>query len=169
MLSSSIKASACSIFTYWCGLALEHHVQFQPQGSRFGLRSVSRHKFQGAANCATRKALYPKLVQDLARLARAAPNRSCGAPARVALPSPHVRASGDMSEVEETLNRIKTHRGVSGIVIVNAESVPIRSTLDKKQTEQYSELVSQLAAKAPSWPCRLIYKLVFFCRPLFGF
>mmetsp|Transcript_97078 Transcript_97078/g.231008 ORF Transcript_97078/g.231008 Transcript_97078/m.231008 type:complete len:101 (+) Transcript_97078:50-352(+) len=55
-----------------------------------------------------------------------------------------------MSEVEETLNRIKTHRGVSGIVIVNSESLPIRSTLDKKQTEQYSELVSQLAAKARS-------------------
>ena len=55
-----------------------------------------------------------------------------------------------MSEVEETLNRIKTHKGVSGIVIVNSEGVPIRSTLDSKMTLQYSALISQLAAKARS-------------------
>mmetsp|Transcript_7449 Transcript_7449/g.18007 ORF Transcript_7449/g.18007 Transcript_7449/m.18007 type:complete len:101 (+) Transcript_7449:231-533(+) len=55
-----------------------------------------------------------------------------------------------MSEVEETLNRIKTHKGVSGIVIVNAEGVPIRSTLDLKFTLQYSSLISQLTAKARS-------------------
>ena len=68
------------------------------------------------------------------------------------------------SEVEETLNRIKTHKGVSGIVIVNAEGVPIRSTLDLKFTLQYSALISQLTAKARSvvrdldpqvgWPSR---------------
>ncbi|CAD7934887.1 unnamed protein product [Amoebophrya sp. A25] len=55
-----------------------------------------------------------------------------------------------MSEVEETLNRIKTHKGVQGIVIVNAEGVPIRSTLDLKFTLQYSSLISQLTAKARS-------------------
>ena len=55
-----------------------------------------------------------------------------------------------MSEIEETLNRIKTHKGVSGIVIVNTEGVPIRSTLDAKLTLQYSALISQLAAKARS-------------------
>eukprot|EP00913_Durusdinium_trenchii_P031842 g29820.t1 len=55
-----------------------------------------------------------------------------------------------MSEVEETLNRIKTHKGVSGIVIVNSDGVPMRSTLDSKQTLQYSALISQLAAKARS-------------------
>lgn len=54
------------------------------------------------------------------------------------------------SEVEETLNRIKTHKGVSGIVIVNSEGVPIRSTLDLKYTLQYSALISQLTAKARS-------------------
>jgi dynein light chain roadblock-type len=55
-----------------------------------------------------------------------------------------------MSEVEETLNRIKQHRGVVGIVIVNSEGVAIRSTLDSKLTLQYSSLISQLAAKAKS-------------------
>ncbi|CAE8642364.1 unnamed protein product [Polarella glacialis] len=54
------------------------------------------------------------------------------------------------SEVEETLNRIKTHKGVSGIIIVNSEGVPIRSSLDSRQTLQYSALISQLAAKARS-------------------
>ena len=35
-----------------------------------------------------------------------------------------------MSEVEETLKRISSHKGVHGILIVNVEGVPIRSTLD---------------------------------------
>eukprot|EP00742_Colponemidia_sp_Colp-10_P003451 GILJ01003676.1.p1 GENE.GILJ01003676.1~~GILJ01003676.1.p1 ORF type:complete len:101 (-),score=13.03 GILJ01003676.1:103-405(-) len=55
-----------------------------------------------------------------------------------------------MSEVEETLNRIKTHKGVQGIVIVNSEGVPIRSTLDNSLTLQYSALITQLAQKARS-------------------
>mmetsp|Transcript_20752 Transcript_20752/g.44992 ORF Transcript_20752/g.44992 Transcript_20752/m.44992 type:complete len:101 (+) Transcript_20752:172-474(+) len=55
-----------------------------------------------------------------------------------------------MSEVEETINRIRTHKGVIGIVIVNAEGVPIRSTFESKQTLQYSSLISQLALKARS-------------------
>ncbi|EER11446.1 roadblock, putative [Perkinsus marinus ATCC 50983] len=55
-----------------------------------------------------------------------------------------------LSEVEETLNRIKTHKGVSGIVIVNHEGVPIRSTLEQKYTLQYSALISQLTQKAKS-------------------
>ena len=38
--------------------------------------------------------------------------------------------------------------GVSGIVIVNSEGVPIRSTLESRHTLQYSALISQLAAKA---------------------
>merc|ERR1712070_1053826 len=59
-------------------------------------------------------------------------------------------ASHAMSEIEETWDRIKTHGGVSGIVIVNSEGVPIRSTLDSKYTLQYSALISQLAAKARS-------------------
>mmetsp|Transcript_2489 Transcript_2489/g.9653 ORF Transcript_2489/g.9653 Transcript_2489/m.9653 type:complete len:100 (+) Transcript_2489:74-373(+) len=55
-----------------------------------------------------------------------------------------------MSEVEETINRIRTHKGVTGIVIVNSEGVPIRSTFESKQTLQYSALISQLATKARS-------------------
>lgn len=32
--------------------------------------------------------------------------------------------------------------------VIDFPKAPIRTTLDKKQTEQYAELVSQLAAKA---------------------
>ena len=55
-----------------------------------------------------------------------------------------------MSEIEETLNRIKTHKGVVGVVIVNSDGIPIRSTLDQKTTLQYSAIISQLTGKARS-------------------
>ena len=38
-----------------------------------------------------------------------------------------------MSEVEETLNRIKTHKGVKGIVIANSDGLPLRSTLESSK------------------------------------
>ena len=55
-----------------------------------------------------------------------------------------------MSEVEETLKRINSHKGVQGIVIVNSEGVPIRSTIDQSLTTQYAANLTQLAAKARS-------------------
>lgn len=55
-----------------------------------------------------------------------------------------------MSEVEETLKRIQAHKGVIGIIVVNQEGIPIRTTLDNSTTVQYSGLIHQLAAKARS-------------------
>ena len=55
-----------------------------------------------------------------------------------------------MSEVEETLKRINSHKGVQGIVIVNSEGIPIRSTVDAAQTNQYASLITQMAHKARS-------------------
>ena len=55
-----------------------------------------------------------------------------------------------MSEVEETLKRINSHKGVLGIVIVNHEGVPIRSTLDAKQSNDYAANITSLASKARS-------------------
>ncbi|KXS21239.1 roadblock-type dynein light chain [Gonapodya prolifera JEL478] len=55
-----------------------------------------------------------------------------------------------MSEVEETIKRLSSHKGVEGIVIVNSEGIPIRSTIDNNLTIQYSALITQLAAKAKS-------------------
>ncbi len=52
------------------------------------------------------------------------------------------------SEVEETLKRIQSHRGVKGVLIVSADGVPIRSNLDDDETQTYAALLSQLATKA---------------------
>eukprot|EP01066_Platyproteum_vivax_P012315 Platyproteum_vivax@DN5597_c0_g1_i2.p1 len=54
-----------------------------------------------------------------------------------------------MAEIEETINRIKTHKGVLGVVIVNREGIPIRSTIeDKDETMKYASYISNLAGLA---------------------
>ena len=53
------------------------------------------------------------------------------------------------AEVEETLKRLQAHKGVQGVVIVNNDGIPIRSTLtDQALTTQYAALLTQLASKA---------------------
>merc|ERR1711946_89767 len=53
-------------------------------------------------------------------------------------------------EIEETLKRIQSHKGVVGVVVINNEGIPIKSTLDNATTVQYAGLISQLADKAGS-------------------
>ena len=53
-------------------------------------------------------------------------------------------------EIEETLRRISSHKGVKGVVICNSEGVPIRSNLPEEEEQVYSALISQLASKANS-------------------
>ncbi|KAJ3208694.1 Dynein light chain roadblock-type 2 [Dinochytrium kinnereticum] len=53
----------------------------------------------------------------------------------------------ELNDMETTLTRIQGHKGVQGIVIVTHDGSVIRSTLDNIQTQQYSTLVTQLAAK----------------------
>ncbi|CAL1608981.1 unnamed protein product [Knipowitschia caucasica] len=55
-----------------------------------------------------------------------------------------------MAEVEETLKRIQSQKGVQGVVIANSEGIPIRSTLDNSSTVQYTGLIHQLLLKARS-------------------
>nr|XP_010978778.2 dynein light chain roadblock-type 2 isoform X1 [Camelus dromedarius] len=55
-----------------------------------------------------------------------------------------------MAEVEETLKRIQSHKGVIGTMVVNAEGIPIRTTLDNSMTVQYAGLLHQLTMKARS-------------------
>ncbi|EEB19105.1 dynein light chain 2B, cytoplasmic, putative [Pediculus humanus corporis] len=57
---------------------------------------------------------------------------------------------GIASEVEETLKRIQSHKGVAGVVVVNAEGIPIKTTMDNTTTVQYAGLISQLSDKARS-------------------
>uniref|UniRef100_A0AAZ3P8R4 Dynein light chain roadblock n=1 Tax=Oncorhynchus tshawytscha TaxID=74940 RepID=A0AAZ3P8R4_ONCTS len=54
------------------------------------------------------------------------------------------------NEVEETLKRIQGQKGVQGIIIVNAEGIPIKTTLDNSSTVQYAGLIHQLVMKARS-------------------
>ncbi|KAJ8925374.1 hypothetical protein NQ315_009205 [Exocentrus adspersus] len=54
------------------------------------------------------------------------------------------------NEVEETMKRIQSHKGVVGTIVVNSEGIPIKSTLDNTTTVQYAGLISSLADKARS-------------------
>lgn len=52
------------------------------------------------------------------------------------------------AEIEETLKRIQSHKGVVGVIVINSEGIPIKSTLDNPTTVQYTGLISGLADKA---------------------
>jgi dynein light chain roadblock-type len=54
------------------------------------------------------------------------------------------------TEVEETLDRIKLHKGVVGVIIATADGVPIRPGMDEEITQAYAAELAQLAAKARS-------------------
>nr|XP_020467390.1 dynein light chain roadblock-type 2 isoform X1 [Monopterus albus] len=55
-----------------------------------------------------------------------------------------------MGEAEETLKRIDTHKGVIGTIVVNAEGIPIRSSLDNSTSVQYAGLLRHLTTMARS-------------------
>ena len=59
----------------------------------------------------------------------------------------NAHAMSDVAAVEETVKRLSSHKGVVGIVIVNGDGVPIRTTLDQELAVQYAALVSQLTLK----------------------
>jgi len=51
-------------------------------------------------------------------------------------------------KVEETLNRINTHMGVLGVIIVNKKGVAIKSTMKQEETINNGSLISQFLDKA---------------------
>ncbi|KAM9296476.1 dynein light chain roadblock-type 1 [Gastrophryne carolinensis] len=53
-----------------------------------------------------------------------------------------------MADVEETIKRIQSQKGVQGILILNTEGIPIKSTMDNATTAQYAGLMHQLVMKA---------------------
>ncbi|KAM4622483.1 dynein light chain roadblock-type 1 [Discoglossus pictus] len=53
-----------------------------------------------------------------------------------------------MADVEETLKRIQSQKGVQGIIIATSEGIPIKSTMDNPTTMQYAGLMHQLMMKA---------------------
>ena len=52
------------------------------------------------------------------------------------------------AECEETIRRIRSHRGVKGVLIVDTAGVPIYSSLSAAETTDVAAHVSQLASKA---------------------
>nr|XP_055197431.1 uncharacterized protein LOC129520444 [Nyctereutes procyonoides] len=54
------------------------------------------------------------------------------------------------AEVEETLKRLQSQKGVQGIIVVNTEGIPIKSTMDNPTTTQYANLTHNFILKARS-------------------
>merc|ERR1712168_542428 len=54
-----------------------------------------------------------------------------------------------MADVEATMKRIQSHKGVIGLII-NNEGIPIRTSLDNSTTVQYAQLIIQLTKKSRS-------------------
>ncbi|XP_052031409.1 dynein light chain roadblock-type 1-like [Apodemus sylvaticus] len=55
-----------------------------------------------------------------------------------------------MAEVEETLKRLQSQKGVQGIIVVNTEGIPIKSTMDNPTTTQYANLMHNFILKVQS-------------------
>mmetsp|Transcript_32842 Transcript_32842/g.38012 ORF Transcript_32842/g.38012 Transcript_32842/m.38012 type:complete len:119 (+) Transcript_32842:144-500(+) len=55
-----------------------------------------------------------------------------------------------ISEVEETMARISSHKGVEGVIILTRDGATIQSSLNDEQTATHAALLSQLALKAAS-------------------
>uniref|UniRef100_A0A2K6EQ12 Roadblock/LAMTOR2 domain-containing protein n=1 Tax=Propithecus coquereli TaxID=379532 RepID=A0A2K6EQ12_PROCO len=55
-----------------------------------------------------------------------------------------------MAEVEETLKRLQSQKGVQGIIVVNTEGIPIKITMDNPTTTQYNNLMHNFILKARS-------------------
>ena len=51
------------------------------------------------------------------------------------------------NEVEEAVKRINSHKGVLGILIVNTDGIPIKTTLEPAETVQLGALVTHFAKK----------------------
>lgn len=64
------------------------------------------------------------------------------------------------TEVEETLKRIQSHRGVKGVLIVNTEGQPIRSNLSQVSTDA---AMAGLRNAAPQCCIHMGFTLILVC------
>ena len=51
-------------------------------------------------------------------------------------------------KVQDTLNRINTHKGVKGVIIVNSKGIAIESTMNQNDTINFGSLINQFTTKA---------------------
>ncbi|OQV21503.1 putative Dynein light chain roadblock-type 2 [Hypsibius exemplaris] len=59
-----------------------------------------------------------------------------------------VHFDGDEADIGETLNRIKTHKGVVGIIVLTQDGVVLKSTLDDETASSYGLLVHDLVRRS---------------------
>ncbi|EDW75829.1 uncharacterized protein Dwil_GK14988 [Drosophila willistoni] len=52
------------------------------------------------------------------------------------------------AEVEEMLKRFQTYKNIAGIIIVDNDGIPIKTTLENTQTVHYAALMQSLVVKA---------------------
>ena len=51
-------------------------------------------------------------------------------------------------EIEETIRRLQSQKGVKGVIVCNTEGVLIKSSLPAEETEHFVSLLTQLTVKA---------------------
>ncbi|BFZ12847.1 hypothetical protein BsWGS_15886 [Bradybaena similaris] len=51
-------------------------------------------------------------------------------------------------EIDDTIKRIQAHKGVMGIIIINNDGIPIKSTMDNATSVHYACHIHSLATKA---------------------
>ena len=54
------------------------------------------------------------------------------------------------NEVEEAVKRINSHKGVIGMLIVNNDGIPIKTSLEPAATVQHAALITHFTSKAKS-------------------
>ena len=69
-------------------------------------------------------------------------------------------------EVDETLKRLSSRKGVKAVVILNNEGQAIRSTLDETLTKQYGQLISALVQQARTTVNTLDDQVYIYTMPL---
>ncbi|CAM4735056.1 unnamed protein product [Leuciscus chuanchicus] len=92
------------------------------------------------ADCPTYRDSQDQLTREAGVRTRSGPTRN----------KRKTHLCGNMAEVEDTLKRIQGYTGVIGSIVVNAEGIPIRTTLDNSTTVQYVGLLHQLTMKTRS-------------------
>ncbi|XP_031471206.1 dynein light chain roadblock-type 2 [Phasianus colchicus] len=146
--SSSVERSLEKLLGYWKCLSAhwgqDHVWPFQPVTLcvsctiQFYTSAVCQLEQQSSIPTTSKHA-----VPALPASPRAAPHRC-----RVTSAAPPNGPA--MAETEETLKRIQAHKGVVATMVVNAEGIPIRTTLDNSTTVHYAGLLHQLTMKARS-------------------
>mmetsp|Transcript_13900 Transcript_13900/g.33571 ORF Transcript_13900/g.33571 Transcript_13900/m.33571 type:complete len:99 (-) Transcript_13900:620-916(-) len=54
------------------------------------------------------------------------------------------------NDVEEAVKRLNSHKGVIGMLIINNDGIPIKTTLEPAETVQHAALITHFTAKAKS-------------------